>query len=402
MKKRMEANDGEGYKRESEILYAGGFIPDLGLKPETVPCFLTTAFVMDDLSEALEVKKKRGYTYIRTANPNRTALAQAVSYLEGGESSLIFSSGMGAITTALITLLAPGDHVICNEDIYGETFEVMTKVMSKMSVDVEFMDLANPAAVKKAIRPATKMIYTEVISNPTLTLADLRSLAAIIHETKGVLMVDNTFTTPLAIRPLDFGADLVMNSLTKFLNGHSDAMGGSITARAEIIDKIQPFSMLCGTPGDPFSSWLIYRGLHTVELRVPKQMTTAAKLAEALRADKRVIAVNHPSLPDYPQRQLAAEMFVDQGRSAMLSFTVAEDIERIDRFMANLHFAHYAPTLGGIRTSLSHPVTSSHYNVPDAIRRQRGITPGMIRVSVGIENADDLINDFRRALEIFN
>ncbi len=394
--------DATGYTRESEILYEGGRIPGLGLKPETVPCFLTTAFVMDSLSEVQEVTKQKGYTYIRTANPNRTVLAQAISYLEGGAGSLIFSSGMGAITTTLIALLAPGDHVICNADIYGETFETMTKVLGKMSIDVEFMDLGDLAAVKKAIRPETKMIYTEVISNPTLALADLKSLAAIIHETKGLLMVDNTFTTPLAIRPLDFGADLVMNSLTKFLNGHSDAMGGSITAKTEIIDKIKPFSMLCGTPGDPFSSWLIYRGLHTVELRVPKQMATAAKLAKALQTNKHVITVNHPSLADYPQRQLADEMFIDKGCSAMLSFCVAEDREKIDKFMERLHFAHYAPTLGGIRTSLSHPVTSSHYNVPDDIRRQRGITPGMIRVSVGVENADDLINDFMQALEIFN
>ncbi|MEL7622597.1 MAG: aminotransferase class I/II-fold pyridoxal phosphate-dependent enzyme [Clostridiales bacterium] len=394
--------DATGYTRESEILYEGSDIPGFGFKPETVPCFLTTAFVMDSLSEVQEVTKQKGYTYIRTNNPNRTILGQAISYLEGGESSLIFSSGMGAITTTLIALLAPGDHVICNADIYGETFETMTKVMGKMSVNVEFMNLNDLAAVQKAIRPETKMIYTEVISNPTLTLADLKALAAMIHAAGGLLMVDNTFTTPLAIRPLGFGADLVMNSLTKFLNGHSDAMGGSITAGGELIDKIKAFSMLCGTPGDPFSSWLIYRGLHTVELRVPKQMATAAKLAAALQASKHVTKVNHPSLPDYPQRQLADAMFIDKGCSAMLSFTVAEDMEKIDRFMKELHFAHYAPTLGGIRTSLSHPVTSSHYNVPDDIRRQRGITPGMIRVSVGVENADDLIKDFMQALEIFN
>ncbi len=398
----MISGKSTGYARESEILYEGDAIPGLGLKPETVPCFLTTAFVMDNLSEVQEVAKNKGYTYIRTANPNRTVLAQAISYLENGENSLIFSSGMGAITTTLIALLNSGDHLICNEDIYGETFETMTKVMNKMGVAVDCVNLGDLKAVQSIVKPETRMIYTEAISNPTLSLVDLKALAAIIHGNQGFLMVDNTFTTPLAIRPLDFGADLVMNSLTKFLNGHSDAMGGSITAAKALIDKIQPFSMLCGTPGDPFSSWLIYRGLHTVELRVPKQMETAAKLAKALLNNKHVSKVNHPSLPEYPQRVLAEQMFTDKGCSAMVSFIVPEDIGKIDRFMECLHFAHYAPTLGGIRTSLSHPVTSSHYNVPDHIRRQRGITPGMIRISVGIENADDLIRDFTEALKVFD
>ncbi len=392
----------EEFSRESELLYIGEYVKGMDLKPESLPCFLTTAFTMDSMTEVKDTYAKKGYTYIRTRNPNRAALAEAVSYLEGGEASLIFSSGMGAITSTFITVLSHGDHVICNSNIYGETFDVMTKIVSKLGVEVSFVDYSNLEDVKNMLRPNTKMIYSEVVSNPTLTLADIRGLADIAHGSGALLMVDNTFTTPMAIRPIDFGADIVINSLTKFLNGHSDAMGGSITSTREMIDRIMPVSMLCGTPGDPFSSWLIFRGIHTVGLRVPKQMDTAAKLAAALQKNKHVSKVNHPSLPDYPQRELADKMFSKKGFSAMFSFIVPEDVEKVDAFMQKLHFAHYAPTLGGIRTSLSHPVTSSHPNVPDDIRRKMGITPGMIRVSVGIEDAEDLIRDFTNALTVFD
>lgn len=301
-----------------------------------------------------------------------------------------------------MTLLSHGDHVICNANIYGETFCVMTEILSKCGVDVTFVDYQDIEAVRKAVRPETKLIYSEVFSNPTLTLVDLKAVADIAHENGALLMVDNTFTTPIAIRPMDFGADIVINSLTKFLNGHSDAIGGSITASAELCDKIQPVAMLLGTPGDPFSSWLIHRGIHTASLRMPQAMHTAEKLAAALAKNPHVSHVNHPSLPDYPQKALADQMFGKKGYCAMLSFIVPEDIEKIDQFMLALRFPRYAPTLGGLHTTLSHPVTSSHMGVPDETRRKMGITPGLIRVSVGIEDTDDLIADFENALKVFD
>ena len=172
--------------------------------------------------------------YVRTRNPNRTALGEVISCLEGGEMSLIFSSGMGAITSTLITLLSKGDHVICNSNIYGETFSVMTEILPKFGVEVTFVDYQNTEDIRKVVRKETKLIYSEVFSNPTLTLVDIKAVADIAHENGALLMVDNTFTTPIAIRPIDFGADIVINSLTKFLNGHSDAIGGSITTTADI------------------------------------------------------------------------------------------------------------------------------------------------------------------------
>ena len=386
----------------TEALYSGEKVRGMNMAPETIPCFMTTAFTMKGFKEVQDTYATKGYTYVRTRNPNRTALGEVISCLEGGEMSLIFSSGMGAITSTLITLLSKGDHVICNSNIYGETFSVMTEILPKFGVEVTFVDYQNTEDIRKVVRKETKLIYSEVFSNPTLTLVDIKAVADIAHENGALLMVDNTFTTPIAIRPIDFGADIVINSLTKFLNGHSDAIGGSITTTADICDKIQPVAMLLGTPGDPFSSWLIHRGIHTASLRLPQAMHTAEKLASTLAMNPHVTHVNHPSLPDYPQQKLADRMFGENGYCAMLSFIVPEDLEKIDRFMMALRFPKYAPTLGGLHTTLSHPVTSSHMGVPDEIRRKMGITPGLIRVSVGIENADDLVADFENALKVFD
>ncbi len=390
------------YSPESELLYISEHTEGMDARPEAMPCFLTTAFVMEDLTELQEVTKAGGYTYIRKNNPNRTELAKMISYLEKGQDSLIFSSGMGGITTALLTVLKPGDHVICNSSIYGETYEVMTEILPAMQIQVSFVNCSDLAAVAAALTSRTRLIYTEVVSNPTMDLCDIGRLGQLAHENGGLLVVDNTFTTPFAIAPITFGADLTINSLTKFLNGHSDAVGGSVTGSREIIAKVQHMSMLCGTPGDPFSSWLILRGLQTAALRVPRQMENAARLAAALEKNPHVGKVNHPSLDSHPQHQLAEKLFSGNRCTAMLSFILPEDQGKIDRFMKKLRFPHYAPTLGGIRSSLSYPVISSHAHVPDDLRRKMGITPGMLRISVGIEKAEDLIDDIEQALSVFD
>ena len=395
------SGNGSGYFKESELLHTGGKVKGMDLKPESVPLFLTTAFTMNSLTEVTDTYANKGYTYVRTRNPNRAALAEAMSYLENGEKSLIFASGMGAITSTLMTLIKSGDHILCNFNIYGETFLVMTSLLKKFGVEADLVNFEDLAAVAAAIKPNTKILFTEVVSNPTLSMCDIKALADLAHSHNALLMVDNTFTTPIAIRPLDLGADIVMNSLTKFINGHSDAIGGSITASEKIVDQVMPISMLCGTPGDPFDSWLIFRSIHTLPLRLPRQMESAAHLAQSLAKHPLISKVNHPSLPDYPQKELAARQFGDKGSAAVLSFVVPEKTDRMDAFLQALRFTNYAPTLGGIRTTIQHPVTSSHPNVPDDIRRAMGITPGMFRVSVGLEEPGDLIADFNRALEIF-
>ena len=235
------------------------------------------------------------YTYIRTCNPNRDALAEAVSYLENGEKSLICSSGMGAITSTLLAILKAGDHVVYSDCCYGETLDVMQELLAKYGVESTAVRIKDAESVAAAIRPNTKLIYTEVVANPCMDVADIPALATLAHESGAMLMVDNTFTTPLAIRPLDMGADIVVNSMTKFLNGHSDVILGAVTAKRDLIQHIHHVSMYCGTPSDAFSTWLVSRSIRTVDMRVKAQMKNAAALAAALEADPRVERVNHPS-----------------------------------------------------------------------------------------------------------
>lgn len=386
----------------TELLYRGRKVKGMDFnKPEAFPLFTTTAFTMNSLTEVKEAYEKR-YTYIRTCNPNRDALADMVTFLEAGEKSLIFSSGMGAITTTLMTILKPGDHVICNRNIYGETFDVFTKLMPKFGINADLVDFDDIENCVKAVKPETKLIYSEVFANPTLNIADIPTLAEIAHKNGALLMIDNTFSSPIAIKPIKFGADVVINSMTKFMNGHSDAIAGSITSTEEIIDAIHPVRMLCGTPGDPHAAHAMMKSFATMDLRIKKQMASAAKLAKALEENKYVSKVNHPSLESFKHHKLALDLFgSNETMSGMISFIVPEDLEKIDKFMLKLNFAHYAMTLGGIRTTLVHPVTSSHSHMPDEARRAMGITPGLFRLSVGIEDVDDLIADFTQALEVF-
>ena len=390
------------YAEATELLYKGRKVKGMDFnKPEAFPLFTTTAFTMNSLTEVKKAYAEK-YTYIRTGNPNRDALADMVTFLEAGEKSLIFSSGMGAITTTLMTILKPGDHVVCNRNIYGETFDVFTKLMPKFGINADLVDFDDIENCKKAIKAETKLIYSEVFANPTLNIADIPTLADIAHKNGALLMIDNTFSTPIAIKPIKFGADIVINSLTKFMNGHSDAIAGSITSTTEIIDAIHPVRMLCGTPGDPHAAHAMMKSFATMDLRLKKQMSNAAKLATALEENKYVSKVNHPSLKSFSQHELALKLFTSNDTmSGMMSFIVPEDFEKIDKFMLRLNFAHYAMTLGGVRTTLVHPVTSSHSHMPDEARRAMGITPGLFRLSVGIEDVDDLIEDFNQALKVF-
>lgn len=391
------------FTEATQLLYEGDMVRGSSLKPESFPVFLTTAFTMGDLEDVQNTYDEKGYTYVRTRNPNRGALGEAISYLEKGSHTLIFSSGMGAITTTYFSLLKPGDHFLANSNIYGETFDSINLLLKEFGVEVDYVDFGDLQAVEAAIRPETKMLYTEVVSNPTDHLADVSALAKIAHTAGALLMIDNTFTTPIAVKPLVLGADIVINSLTKFINGHSDALAGSITVKdEEVFNKIHTIRMLTGTSGCPFSAWLVYRGIHTMDLRVRKQMKNAALLAEMLASHPAVLQVNHPSLDSHPQAELAKNLFKDkESMTGMLSFEMPDDRKKINAFMNRLHLAHYAPTLGGIRTTLSHPLHSSHHHVPKEELKKMGISYGLMRVSVGIEDAEDLIADFKQALSVF-
>ena len=320
-----------------------------------------------------------------------------MTYAENGEDSIACSSGMGAIATTIIANVKEGDHIVSDMTLYGETIEIFTKVLSHFGVETTFVDFTNLEQIKSAIKPNTRLLYTETVSNPMITVPDLKAIADIAHEHNAILVVDNTFMTCVQCRPLDLGADIVVNSLTKFANGHSDVVCGSATGKAALIKKAYDLQVLIGTQADPFASWLVQRGFRTIKLRLAQQAKNAAALAKALDESPYVLKVNHPSLPHHPQHELAAKQF--NGFGGMLSIELPEDRDKMNAFMRALSFAHYAMTLGGYRTTLSYPVMSSHYDVPREERLKMGITDGLLRISCGIEDTEDLVNDFLNALE---
>lgn len=387
-------------KRDTEILYRGHRIQGKHDTPEVEPVYLTSAFNVEDLDQLDFVYDGGGFAYNRTCNPNRTALAQSMTYLEGGEDSIICGCGMAAISTALLTLLKGGDHFLSDRTLYGETIDFIKNILSKAGVEYTFTDFTDLEQVKKEMRPNTKVLYTETISNPMMSVVDIPAIAEIAHGSGASFVVDNTFTTSLMIQPLKMGADVVVNSLTKFVNGHSDALAGSVTADREFIKEAYDTQVLLGTIADAFSCWLVSRAIRTMDLRVKKQMDNAALLAKALEENPNVQKVIHPSLESHGQHELAARLYKN-GYGGMLSFFVEDDREKINEFMHRLKLVHYAMTLGGYRTTIAHPVTSSHYDVPEEERRKMGITFGLIRVSVGMEHPEDLIADFNQALKVF-
>lgn len=385
------------FSYETELLNKGVYVNQLASNPEVAPIYMTTAFNVEDLDELQDRYDKKGFCYNRNRNPNRNALIELMTYAENGNNSIACSSGMAAISTAVFSIVKQGDHILSDMTLYGETIDIFTQVLDNYGVETTFVDFTNLEQVKCNIKPNTKLLFTETVSNPMITVVNLKALAEIAHENDALLVVDNTFMTSALCKPLDFGADLVVNSLTKFANGHSDAVCGAITGHTDLIQRAYNLQVLLGTQADPFSSWLVERGMRTMALRLSKQSENASALAEALADCPYVLKVNHPSLNDHPQHELAKNQF--KGFGGMLSFVLPAGREKINDFMHALSFAHYAMTLGGYRTTLAYPVMSSHYEVPEKERLKMGITNGLLRVSCGIENTDDLVNDFILALE---
>ncbi|MCC8080049.1 MAG: aminotransferase class I/II-fold pyridoxal phosphate-dependent enzyme [Oscillospiraceae bacterium] len=387
--------------RETEILYKGSRVSGKHDTPECEPIYLTNAFNVADLDELDFVYDGGGFAYNRTCNPNRSMLAESMSYLEQGEDTLICNCGMSAITTALQTLVKAGDHILSDRTLYGETIDVISKVLGKFGVEVTYIDFSDLDEVRREIRPNTKVLYTETESNPMMGIVDIAAVAEIAHAHGCTLVVDNTFTTSYVIRPLEQGADVVVNSLTKFVNGHGDTLCGSITGSKVFIKEAYELQQFTGSVADPFSCWTVSRSIRTLDLRMERHLRNAAAVAAALEQDKHVTKVIYPGLPSHPQHELAKRIF-DHGYGGMFSFFVPEDRAKINAFMHELKYVRYAMTLGGPRTTIAHPVTSSHYDVPEPERRKMGITFGLIRVSVGLEDAEDLIADFTQALKVFD
>ena len=279
--------------------------------------------------------------------------------------------------------------------------DLLKNYLASFQVETTFLSFSDLDNVRSAIRPNTKLIYSEIISNPLTEVVDIAGIAEIAHKAGILYCVDSTFTTPYAVQPLEYGVDLVLHSLTKYFNGHSDAAGGSVTGKKDLLEQIRATMLLMGSSLDPYSSWMILRGARTMGMRLAKQNKNAIQLAAYLAEHPRVKRVYHPSLADHPQHALAEKLFSTNYYGAIVSFSLEEDLEQINQFMRALKLVAYLPSLGGYRTTLSHPASSSHHDLPEAVRRQMGIDDGLIRISVGCEDSKDLITDFDSALAVF-
>lgn len=384
----------------TKALYIGGEITRKDILPESTPIYQTSSYIMDSLDMLYERYDDGGFTYSRLSNPNRSGLEEAISHIENGKYTFCFSSGMASITTGLLTVLKSGDHVIANSALYGETIQILTEVLNEYNIEASFIDFDKLSELEKSIRPNTKLLYTEILSNPLVNVTDIVKVVEIAKRANIKVMVDNTFTTPFLIRPIEYGVDIVVNSVTKALNGHFDVTGGVLSTNdIELAKRVETLITLMGSVMDPNSAWLTLRGLRTAPLRIAEQNKNARELAKLLKEHSKIKKVFHPSLKDHKGYTLAKQLFDNNMYGSMLSIEVEDDMKYMNKLVKGFNLVRYANTLGGYRTTLSHPVSSSHLTVSEEKCKAVGIHSGILRVSCGIENIEDLMEDFTRAFD---
>ncbi len=364
------------------------------------PIYRSSTFVMDNVEQAIRISQgeEEGYSYGRFGNPTETELEEKMAALENGENALATASGMAAITTTLMTFLKNGDHLIAGDIIYGCTYGLIRDILTKYGIEVTFVDTSDLENIKKAIQPNTKVIYIETPCNPVLRIADIGGAAEIAHNNGASLIVDSTFATPFLQNPLDLGADVVVHSATKYLGGHGDIVGGIIVSSKEIISKIRdPHLQFFGgiiSPGDAF---LIIRGLKTLGIRMKAHCESAQAVAEYLEEHPMVEKVYYPGLPSHPQHELAKKQM--RGFGGMMSFDVKGGFEGGKTVMNNVKLISLATSLGCIDSLIQHSPSMSHFTMSKEEREKVGIMEGQVRLSVGIEEAENIIEDLENALE---
>jgi cystathionine beta-lyase/cystathionine gamma-synthase len=376
--------------RFDTICIHAGQTPDPSTGAIITPIYQTSTYVQD----ALGVHK--GYEYARTQNPTRSAFEANIAAMENGKAAFGFASGMAA-TGAVMTLLKSGDHVVVTDNTYGGTYRLFEQVLRRYQLDFTYADTSQLGEIERALRPATKLLFLETPTNPMLRLTDLEGACMIAHAHGIPVIVDNTFASPYVQRPIDFGADLVMHSTTKFLNGHSDSVGGVVVAtRDDHIEWLRFVQNAQGAIIGPMDAWLVLRGTKTLPIRMERHNANAQALAEFLASHPKVTAVHYPGLPSHPQHALAKVQM--RGFGGLIAFEMGS-LERARTVLNNVRLMALAESLGGVETLISHPASMTHGSVPPERRRQLGIGDDMIRVSVGIENIDDLREDLEQALE---
>ncbi len=378
------------HARFATVCLHAGQEPDPTTGAIITPIYQTSTYVQDALGQ------HKGYEYARTQNPTRSALEANLAAIEGGRAAFAFASGMSAIH-AIVTQLSSGDHVIVTDNTYGGTFRLFDKVMTKLGLQFSYVDTSDPSAVEAAITPATKMVFIETPTNPVLRLSDIAACADITHKHGAFLVVDNTFASPCLQRPLELGADLVVHSTTKYLNGHSDSIGGAVIAVQD--DQIEWLRFIQNSAGailSPMDSSLVLRGTKTLALRMVQHTANGVALAEFLSEHPKVTKVIYPGLPSHPQYELAKRQ-MPNGCGGMLAFEMAS-LEDARQVLNRFKLMALAESLGGVETLVCHPASMTHASVPPERRAAIGLSDSLIRISAGIEDIEDLMDDLRQAL----
>ena len=363
--------------------------------PMAQPIYQTSTFQVTDSDEQLRATNTDMF-YTRYGNPTHTAVESTIAQLESADAALLFASGMNAITTSILALVKAGDHIVAQRDIYGGVNKFLSTWLPKLGIETTFVDATDYDQHARAIRPNTKLLHLETPTNPTLRVVDIRKAAAIAREHKVISMIDSTFATPINTRPAEFGIDLVLHSGTKYFGGHTDLICGVAAGRHDLIDQIRATRTTLGGVMDPHAAFLLLRGIKTLAVRVERQNESALRIGEFLSQHAKVRSVNYPFLENHPQRALAMEQM--KGGGGVLSFEVDGSGDDAKKVSESLRLFTLAPSLGGVESLVSLPVLTSHAMISPEHRKQMGVTEQMIRLSVGIENVNDLVADLEQAL----
>ena len=373
--------------------------PRTDQREHSVPLYLTSSFMFDDAEHgrALFTEEVEGNIYSRYSNPNTSEFIQKVCDAEGAEAGLAFSSGMAAVFASLAGLLKSGDHIVAFRSLFGSTHQLFTQLLPRWGITTTYVDASKPEDFEKALRPETKMVFLETPSNPGLELVDLEWLGALRKKHNFILNVDNCFATPYLQKPIQYGADLVSHSSTKYMDGQGRVLGGVVVGRKDLIKEMLFFIRHTGPAMSAFNAWVFSKSLETLPVRMDRHCSNALKVAEALEKHAEVEVVRYPFLPSHPQYDLAKRQMKQGG--GVVTFIIKGGIERAMRFLDALEMISLSSNLGDTRSIATHPVSTTHSKLTDEERAQIGIFPGSIRISVGLEDSDDIIGDLGRALD---
>lgn len=397
-------NDGDPMDNFYTRAVHAGERPDPSTGAADIPIYQASTFTHHDAEEsaaaieAAQAGERTGYVYTRWGNPTIRALEEKLAALESGEAALAFSTGMAAISTVILSSVKAGDHLVAGRQLYSGTHHLLTQRLPALGIETTLVAPDQLKNFERAIRPTTKVIYIETPSNPLLEITDIRAVAALARERGIISMIDNTFATPFNQRPLELGIDLVIHATTKYLCGHGDAMGGAVIGKRDFVDHaLTSFHRDLGGVPSPFNAWLTLRGMRTLALRLARHNENALALARFLREHPRVKRVYYPGLEDHPGHELAKRQMVG-GFGGMLSFEAKGDLEAGRRLLNGVKLCTRAVSLGDVKTLITHPASTTHYIVPREAREAAGISDGLIRLSVGIEDAAELMADLDQAM----